>query len=69
MLSVTVGNSANRDQTMPISPPQSGGVQWSPVDSSGLQWTHRPVDSSGFPTGLDSSGLLVHLVWLDQYLI
>ena len=65
-LFVTVGNSANRDQTMPTRGNQSTPVRWSPVDCQ-LDWS--PVDCQLDWSPVESSGLLVHLFWLDQYLI
>jgi len=42
-------------QPVGISPPQSSGVRWSLVESSGFLRTVRPVESTGLPTRLESS--------------
>src|SRR6266700_6519584 len=45
---------------MPARGNQSAPVRWSPVESGGVQWIQvdcSPVESTGLPTGLESSGV------------
>src|SRR6266700_182749 len=45
---------------MPARGNQSAPVRWSPVESGGVQWIQvdcSPVESTGLPTGLESTGV------------